>query len=303
MADRAQESADAIADAAEALATLLDAGVAPVSAWAYAGEESAEPSVRRVAAAVAGGVPPADALAQTGAASGDDALRALAAVWSVADTAGASFAPALRNLAAALRDRAETRREVGVALSGPRATARLVAWLPAVGLAMAFALGVDVIGALTGSVIGWSLLIAGVASSVGGHAWTRRMVRRSAPAGEVAGAGLELLAVALSSGLSVAGARALVAREERRLGLEPEPDDGVDRIVRLAERAGAPVVELLMSASRQRRRAARAAGRRAAATLAVRLMLPLGLCVLPSFMLLGVAPVVLAIVSSTVTSL
>jgi tight adherence protein B len=44
-------------------------------------------------------------------------------------------------------------------------------------------------------------------------------------------------------------------------------------------------------------------GKRAAASLAVRLMLPLGVCVLPSFMLLGVAPVVLSIVSSTISSL
>ncbi|ERK72364.1 hypothetical protein N136_01288, partial [Leifsonia aquatica ATCC 14665] len=56
----------------------------------------------------------------------------------------------------------------------------------------------------------------------------------------------------------------------------------------------------LASAAEQHRRSARASGRRAAADLGVRLLLPLALCVLPSFLLLGVAPMVLGLISSTV---
>jgi tight adherence protein B len=44
-------------------------------------------------------------------------------------------------------------------------------------------------------------------------------------------------------------------------------------------------------------------GERKAATLAVTLMLPLGLCILPAFMVLGVAPLLIAVISSTVTGL
>jgi tight adherence protein B len=68
----------------------------------------------------------------------------------------------------------------------------------------------------------------------------------------------------------------------------------------LAERAGAPAVDLLRSSAQQARRDARVDGMQLAAALGVRLMLPLGVCVLPSFMLIGVAPMVLSIVSSTV---
>jgi tight adherence protein B len=80
-------------------------------------------------------------------------------------------------------------------------------------------------------------------------------------------------------------------------------ESGLERILGLASRAGAPAVDLLRSEAEQARRDARIDGKRAAASLAVRLMLPLGICVLPSFMLLGVAPVILSIVSSTVSSL
>ncbi|MFR0657339.1 hypothetical protein SB719_22605, partial [Pantoea sp. SIMBA_079] len=50
----------------------------------------------------------------------------------------------------------------------------------------------------------------------------------------------------------------------------PEPDDGAARaLLRLAESAGAPAVEMLIASARQSRRAARAEARRAAATLGV----------------------------------
>jgi tight adherence protein B len=73
----------------------------------------------------------------------------------------------------------------------------------------------------------------------------------------------------------------------------------VERVLELSARAGVPAGGLLRGEADRRRREERSAGQAAAASLAVRLMLPLGLCVLPSFMLLGVAPVVLVIVSST----
>lgn len=51
---------------------------------------------------------------------------------------------------------------------------------------------------------------------------------------------------------------------------------------------------------KERRWAARADAQERAAALSVRLMLPLGLCVLPAFMALGVLPLLIAVVSSTV---
>ena len=67
-----------------------------------------------------------------------------------------------------------------------------------------------------------------------------------------------------------------------------------------ASRAGrGPGIVLLRSEADERRRAARSLAARRAAELETRLLLPLGLCVLPAFVLIGVAPIALAIVSST----
>lgn len=294
---------DALAAAVEALAVMLDAGVAPESAWRYLGEEVEHPVLNRVAAAIRAGTAPGEALTMVAQRAREPAIRSLAASWLVADAAGAPLAPTLRGLASALRDRAETAQDVDAALSGPRATARLMAWLPVVGLVMAMALGIDVIGTLIGSPVGWALLVSGLGLLAAGRAWTRRLVAHAARSEPAVGIGHDLTAIALAGGMSVPLAQRLVADTLNRVGLEGKDDAEASALLRLAERAGCPAIELLASASRQAQRAARSEGRRAAAMLAVRLLLPLGSCVLPAFLALGVAPVIVAMVSSTLTGL
>ncbi|KQR52872.1 hypothetical protein ASF88_10915 [Leifsonia sp. Leaf336] len=231
-------------------------------------------------------------------------MATVAAAWAVAEHAGAALAPALRGAATALRDRAETARDVRTSLAGPRATARLMAWLPLVGVAMAYVIGVDVVGALADGPLGWGAAGAGVSLMAAGRAWTARLVRAASRAGPVAGAEPELMAIALAGGMSPGRARQLVAKTRERIGLRAEDaGSSVDRVLRIAERAGAPAIELLSAEALQERRIARAKGRTGAELLGVRLLLPLGICVLPAFVLLGVVPVVLAMMSSTFTGL
>jgi tight adherence protein B len=77
----------------------------------------------------------------------------------------------------------------------------------------------------------------------------------------------------------------------------------IDTVLALSRRAGVPAAELLRSEAEQDRRAARTQAQLRAAALGTSLMIPLGLCVLPAFMVLGVAPLMLAVLSSTVTGL
>ncbi|MBN9631221.1 MAG: hypothetical protein J0I18_11490 [Actinobacteria bacterium] len=235
----------------------------------------------------------------------DHGAATVAAVWTVAEHSGAPLSPALRGAATALRDRAETARDVRTAIAGPRATARLMAWLPLVGVAMAYLIGVDVVGALVAGPLGWGVAVAGATLTATGRAWTARLVREASRTGPVAGAEHELVAIALTGGMSPTRARQLVAEVRSRIGSAgaEHDDDSIQRVLHIAERAGAPAVELLSAEARQQRRLARAEGRTRAELLAVRLLLPLGLCVLPAFVLLGVIPVILAMMSSTFTGL
>lgn len=69
--------------------------------------------------------------------------------------------------------------------------------------------------------------------------------------------------------------------------------------LRPAWEQGAPPARALRAAAEQVRRDTQSAAHDAAARLAVRLVLPLGLCHLPAFVLVGIVPVVLALVSGT----
>jgi tight adherence protein B len=112
--------------------------------------------------------------------SGDQlttALRALAACWEATGDTGAGLALALDRLGAALRASVTHRREVGAQLAGSRATMRILALLPAVGLGLGAMLGADPVGFLLGSVMGRAALVGGLVLQAAGVGWTRRLVR------------------------------------------------------------------------------------------------------------------------------
>jgi tight adherence protein B len=292
------------------LAVLTAAGLPAVAAWRSLAE--AEP--RGPAAAVADGLTSAadlpariGVLARPGASNaeaGSDALMntdvrawgVLAAIWSVAAEAGAPLAPTLERTAEVLRGLGADARAVEVALSGPRATSRVVLALPVVAVAMGALLGFDMLGAFA-SLPG--LLCAGAAAVLMRVAarWNRRLLRWARESDPAPGIECELLALAMSGGMPPERARAVVAGACRASGLDP--GDEADAVLAFAQRAGVPVAALLRAESDAARREARASTAERIAQLETRLLLPLGLCVLPAFVLAGVVPVGIAILSST----
>lgn len=79
---------------------------------------------------------------------------------------------------------------------------------------------------------------------------------------------------------------------------EGEPRRVADALA-LSASAGVPARELLRAIAADERRRARVEGRRAAARLSSTLLLPLGVCTLPAFVLLGVLPLVFSVLSSS----
>ena len=172
---RPGDEADAVAALAESLAVLLDAGLTPRSAWSAAAEHRIHPMAARVVASLRAQPSCARALLDT--ASTDD-LRTIAAAWTVAEASGAPLGHVLRVVAEALRDIAEGEREAEVALSGPRASARLISWLPVVGALLAASLGTDLVATAT-TTTGAVALGSGAALMLTGRLWMRGLVRRA----------------------------------------------------------------------------------------------------------------------------
>jgi len=210
------------------------------------------------------------------------------------------LAGCLRELAASLRELAQVQRDLEVALAAPKATARLVMVLPIIGIVFGSLMGFDALHTLFATVPGLVCLGGGAILMLTAGRWNRALVRRAAPSEMTPGLRHELMAIAMSGGGSVDRSRAVVQAAAQRYAIAEGSDMvSLDRVLSLSMRAGVPAAELLRSEALQLRRDARSAGQRRAATLSVTLMLPLGLCVLPAFMLVGVVPLLISVLSST----
>lgn len=96
----------------------------------------------------------------------------LAACLDVAEVSGAPLAAVLLRLAAALETQADEAALRETSLAGPKATVRLLAWLPALGLGLGVLMGVDPFAILFGNAIGSAALLAGVTFMIVGRCWT-----------------------------------------------------------------------------------------------------------------------------------
>lgn len=290
-----------VATVTQRLAVLLAAGVTPASAWQHVAASTGSAIALTVASQGEAGI--ADAVVH--AAVGLDpiemgAWRGLAAAWSVATQAGAPLAPCLREYSRSLRDLAQSQRDAKVALAAPVATAKMVMVLPAVGVLFGMALGFNTLATLFTTPIGWGCLVIGAALIGAAQRWNRSLVAKATPKEAAPGIGCDLMAIAVSGGGSLDRARVMLDDAVRRYGLPPI--GGVEEVLALSRSAGVPAAELLRSEADEQRRVARANAQEQAAALAVRLMLPLGLCILPAFMVLGVFPLLVTVISSTVGS-
>lgn len=101
------------------------------------------------------GTPPADALSAMD--GGEDAML-LAAAVSVQARSGGDLSALLDDLSSALQERESQRRAAEVATAQARATARMVAGMPAFGLAALWLLDRNALVALLSSPLGWGAL-------------------------------------------------------------------------------------------------------------------------------------------------
>jgi tight adherence protein B len=66
------------------------------------------------------------------------------------------------------------------ALAGPKATVRLLTWLPVFGLGLGMVLGVDPLGILLVNRVGMAALAGGIVLTVAGRIWSSRLVHAAA---------------------------------------------------------------------------------------------------------------------------
>jgi tight adherence protein B len=114
---------------------------------------------------------------------GHGGLAELARAWQISTRIGAPMAAALERVAEGMAAEESVRAVVASELAGPRATGKIMAFLPVVGLALGYALGGDPIAFLLESRIGWTCLIGGVGLAAAGVLWVESLAQRAAVEG------------------------------------------------------------------------------------------------------------------------
>lgn len=135
------------ADATEECVLVLSAEMAAgrSAGEALAAAASVGPVEVAEAAGVAGlGGDPVPVLHDAAQRDGAEALRQVAVAWQLASTTGAPLAELLGRVTQVVRDEAATAREVEEQLAPVRATGRVLAGLPLMGVVIGAGVGVDV---------------------------------------------------------------------------------------------------------------------------------------------------------------
>jgi tight adherence protein B len=181
-ARRAEAWRRASTELCQALSAELSAGRTPGEALtrAVSAVDLPDPeALRPVLAAARDGGDVSRALVSAAPAQGGEGLIRLAACWDVGVSAGAGLAAVVERVGAALRTAQAHRQDVAAQLAGPRATARMLAALPALGLLMGAGLGMRPLDFLLGGVPGLLCLTSGIALDACGLWWTHRMAARA----------------------------------------------------------------------------------------------------------------------------
>ncbi|WP_303171420.1 hypothetical protein [Buchananella hordeovulneris] len=242
------------------------------------------------------------------------ALPGVIVACRVSATVGAPLATVLDQVADSITRAGETADERRVQLAGPLATARLLRCLPPCGLLLGLLLGANPLVVLTGSFFGWACLMVGGGLALAGSVWIGRIVAAAeAQQDRVDPAVLvDVARACLQVGCGVPGVVRCLGLAARDPALSEcghmlllgapwaaawaEVDSSLQPLAAALEPAwvdGAAPGALLARAAHGLRATRVRAARTAAAELGTKLLRPLAVCLLPSFIALGIVPVIL----------
>lgn len=173
LARSAEERRSRVVEVAESLAGELRAGQPPVTGLEHCVDLWPDFAAVVTSARLGADVPAA--LRRLSRQPGAEGLREVASAWQISERSGAGLATALSQVAESARARQATRHLVRGELASAQATARLVAGLPVVSLAMSTGIGGDPWHFLLATAPGLLCLSLGLVLAFAGLLWIDRI--------------------------------------------------------------------------------------------------------------------------------
>lgn len=265
--------------------------------------------VREICALVSAGIPAHQARqmcdASIAALSPEDAIQ-FDLVWQLATKLGGPVVIALGRVADVFDRQQRNLSEVELAFAGPQSTSRLVTWLPVVALFLAQLVGMNPARAIFTSPVGLISVCLGAGLLVVGHKWSKRMLAKALPAARDPGLFIDCVLIGLQAGLPLQQARDQATREFSKVFADSshteEGNQGNERALNdaaeLSRKSGASLTQILLATSDRFRDELRFEISNRIARLGIRLMIPLGVAVLPAFILISIVPIAISLLSN-----
>lgn len=166
-----------MAEAFDALTSELESGIQPARALTSVARDWPDFAPMASAARIGSDVPAT--MRNIAARPGYESLSRLAAAWELSARTGAAQGQLLDRIGHTLREERELQREVAANLAPARATAQLLAVLPLFGLALGSGMRGDILGVLTGTLVGAGCLASGVALACAGMFWVEHIATKA----------------------------------------------------------------------------------------------------------------------------
>lgn len=170
---RASLAADEVVHVTQLVAGQLRVGQVPGAALATAARDCVWLERAAATQRIGGDVP--RALTEVANQPGHEGIAALARAWELAERTGAPMAELTAQVGERIRAERATHEVVQAELAGPRATARLLAGLPLVGVAMGRVAGGQPLQFLLHTTLGLACLAGGVVLACVGVLWSEQM--------------------------------------------------------------------------------------------------------------------------------
>jgi tight adherence protein B len=177
--------------------------------------------------------------------------------------------------------------ELQQSLALPKATKRLMLWLPVFGVAISQTFGLNPFAGFSNPLGVFAFGLA-IFLLFAGDKLAEKMIANLEKVSSDDNLALLLFSVALKAGISLSEAKSFLQKKF------PKQNFDLDSHIEFAAATGAPISKLLVSTAQENHEAKTSKAIQEAKALSVKLLIPLGLTVLPAFLLLTVVPILIS---------